>query len=117
MCEIHTVPSSVSEALTDSNWKKAMMDEYQALLKNNTWELVPAADNHHIVSNKWVYRVKYKADGTLDKYKARLVAKGFQQTAGVDFFETFSPVIKPSTIRVVFTLAVTHGWDIKQIRH
>ena len=52
--------------------------QYQALLKNNTWELVPAADNQHIVSNKRVYRVKYKADGSLDKYKARLVAKGFQ---------------------------------------
>ena len=91
------------------------MDEYQALLRNNTWELVPAAKNQNIVSNKWVYRVKYKANGSLDKYKTRLVAKGFQQTAGVNFFETFSPVIKPSTIRVVFILAVTYGWDIKQI--
>ena len=115
MCEIHVVPFSVFEALTDSNWKKAMMDEYQALLKNNTWELVPATDNQHTVSNKWVYRVKHEADGSWDKYKGRLVAKGFQQTTGVGFFETFSPIIKPSTIRIVFTLAVTYGWDIKQI--
>lgn len=86
MCEIYVVPSSVSEALADPNWKKAMLDEYQALMKNNTWELVPATTEQHVVSNKWVYRVKYKADDSLDKYKARLVAKGFQQTASVDFF-------------------------------
>ena len=92
-----------------------MLDEYQALMRNNTWELVPAAENQHVGSNKWVYKVKYKADGCLDKYKVRLVAKGFQQIVGVNFFETFSPVIKSSTIRVVFTLAVTYGWDIKQI--
>ena len=65
----------------------------------------------HVVSNKWVFRVKYKVDGSLDKYKARVVAKRFQQNAGVDFFETFSSVIKPSTIKVVFTLAVAYGWD------
>ena len=67
MCEIHVVPLSVSEALTDSRWKQAMMDEYQALLKNNTWDLVRAVENQHIFSNKRVYRVNYKADGSLDK--------------------------------------------------
>ena len=61
-----------SEALAYANWKKAMDDEFQALMRNNTWELVPAIENQHVVSNKWVYRVKYKADGSLDKYKARL---------------------------------------------
>ena len=62
-----------------------------------------------------VIRIKYKADGTLDKYKARLVAKGFQQTLGVDYFETFSPVVKHATIRLIFTLVVTHHWDIQHI--
>ena len=78
MREIHVVPLFVSEALTNSIWKQAIMDEYQVLMRNNTWELVPAAENQHIVSNKWVYGVKYKAYGSLDKYKARLVDKGFQ---------------------------------------
>ena len=62
-----------------------------------------------------MFRTKLKADGSLDKYKARLVAKGFQRTPGVDFSETFSPVVKASTIRVVFTLAVSRGWGIQQI--
>ena len=54
MFEIHVTPLSVFEALTDSRWKQAMMNEYQALMKNNTWEIVPVAENQHIVSNKWV---------------------------------------------------------------
>ena len=69
----------------------------------------------HIVSNKWVSRTKFKANGTVDCFKARLVAKGFQQTLNVDYFETFNPIIKPSTIRIVFTLVVTHQWSIQQI--
>ena len=68
-----------------------------------------------MVQCNWVFRTKLKVDGSLDKYKARLVAKGFQQTPGVDFFETFSPVVKASTIRIIFTLAVSRGWDIQQI--
>src|SRR5436305_13217403 len=69
----------------------------------------------NINSNKWVFRVKKKPDGTIDKLKARLVARGFQQHAGVDFVETFSPVVKPLTIRLVLTLAVTKGWPIQQV--
>ena len=92
-----------------------MTDEFQALLRNQTWSLVPPSSAQRVVQCKWVFRTKLKADGSLDKYKARLVAKGFQQTPGVDFFETFSPVVKASTIRIIFTLAVSRGWDIQQI--
>ena len=69
----------------------------------------------NIIGCKWVSRTKYKQNGCLIKYKARLVAKGFHQTPGVDFQETFSPVIKASTMRIIFTLAVSYGWDIQQI--
>ena len=92
-----------------------METEYQALLKNNTWELVPPSDAHHIIQSKWVFRTKFKVDGTLDKYNARLVAKGFQQTPGLDFSKTFSPVIKASTIRIIFMLAMSRNWVIQQI--
>ena len=68
-----------------------------------------------IVDNKWIFRIKYHADGSIQRYKARLVAKGFQQTPDVDFVETFSPVIKPCTIRVIFTLAAAYNWDIQQV--
>ena len=92
-----------------------MNAEFQALLKNQTWDLVPFQEDMNIVTNKWVFRVKYKADGSVDRFKARLVAKGFQQVAGIDFFETFSPLVKAFTIRVIFSLAVTNGWDIQQV--
>ena len=69
----------------------------------------------NVIDSKWIFRVKYNSDGTIQRYKARLVAKRFQQYAGVEFTDTFSLVIKASTIRVVFTLAVTYNWEIRQI--
>ena len=113
LCENSLEPTTVSEALSHPEWKQAMEAEFQALLHNDTWELVPYTDDMNIVTNKWVFRVKYKVDGTIDRFKAHLVAKGFQQLAGADFLQTFSPVVKSSTIRVVFSLAVTYGWDIQ----
>ena len=110
-----TEPSSVQEALLNPEWKKAMTEGYDVLMKNQTWSLIPFNKKMKVVDNKWVFRIKYYVDGSIQRYKARLVAKGFQQTPGVDFFETFSPVIKPCTIRVIFTLAVTHNWKIQQV--
>ena len=115
LCEHISEPTTVSEALSSPDWKKAMEAEFQALIRNDTWELVPYTDDMNVVTNKWVFRVKYNADGSVDRFKARLVAKGFQQLAGVDFLETFSPVVKSCTIRIVFSLAVSQGWDVQQI--
>lgn len=83
--------------------------EFDALLRNGTWDLVPPDFSQNVVGCKWVYRIKRKPDGTVDKFKARLVAKGFHQHPGVDFQETFSPVIKPATVRLVLSLAVSKG--------
>ena len=111
----HQTPLTTAEALSHPQWQQAMQAKFSALLLNNTWELVSPHPDQKIVHSKWIFRIKYKADGTLDKYKARLVAKGFQQTPGVDYFETFSPVVKHATIKIIFTLAVTHNWDIQHI--
>lgn len=92
-----------------------MQDEFDALVKNNTWTLVPMSHDINVVGNKWVFRTKFHADGSLQKYKAKLVAKSFQQTPGLDYFETFTLVIKPSTIRIILTLVVTNSWDIQQV--
>ncbi|RVX06732.1 Retrovirus-related Pol polyprotein from transposon TNT 1-94 [Vitis vinifera] len=108
-------PSSVSAALQQDEWKKAMVAEYDALQRNNTWSLVPLPAGRQAIGCKWVYKTKENPDGTVQKYKARLVAKGFHQQAGFDFTETFSPVVKPSTVRVVFTIALSRNWAIKQL--
>lgn len=87
-----------------------MRAKFQALIENLTWDLVRYTDEMKMISNKWIYKVKTHADGSLDKLKARLVARGFEQYAEVDFLETFSPVVKASTIRFVFALAATKSW-------
>ncbi|KAH9738248.1 reverse transcriptase Ty1/copia-type domain-containing protein [Citrus sinensis] len=86
----------------------AMKEEFTAMEKNQTWTLVPAETTTKIVGNKWVFQVKYNPNGSVSKYKAMLVAKGFHQTYGIDFFEAFSPVVKPCTVRIILSLVVMH---------
>ena len=99
------VPKDIHEALGDPNWKKAVWEEIQALEKNGTWDVVNLPKNHKIVGCKWVFTIKQKADGSIERYKARLVAKGFTQIFGVDYQETFAPVAKMNSIRVLLSLA------------
>ena len=106
---------SVDKALGDQRWCDAMDAEYQALLKNQTWHLVPRPKGKNIIGCKWVYKVKRKSDGTIDRYKARLVAKGFKQRYGIDYEDTFSPVVKAATIRLILSIAVSRGWTLRQL--
>ncbi|KAJ0613659.1 putative RNA-directed DNA polymerase [Helianthus annuus] len=92
-----------------------MAEELEALDKNGTWSLVPRVPNTNVVDCKWVYRLKTDQNGNISRYKARLVAKGFRQQSGVDYHETFSPVVKPATIRTVLSLAVSNSWPLKQL--
>lgn len=102
-------PNSVKQALSEPKWLEAMKIEYDALVKNGTWSLTTLPPHRQAIGCKWVFRVKQNPDGTLNKYKARLVAKWFHQVQGNDFGETFSPVVKPATIRIILTLALTYG--------
>ncbi|CAL2268722.1 unnamed protein product [Prunus armeniaca] len=108
-------PTCVSHAIKDNKWRSAMSDEFTALVRNDTWELVPSRSNQNLVGCKWVFRIKRHPDGSINMYKARLVAKGFHQRPSIDFYETFSLVVKPTTIRVVLHLAFAHGWPIRQL--
>ena len=92
-----------------------MKDEIASLQKHETWEVVPHPPNQNIVSCKWVYRLKYNADGKVTRFKARLVARGFTQVFGVDYTETFAPVTRLETIRMLFALAVQKDWEVCQI--
>lgn len=92
-----------------------MNTEYQALLKQGTWTLVPPPSGANIIGCQWIYKIKRNSDGSVTRYKARLVANGNQQAEGIDFTETFSPVIKQPTVRIVLSLAVHHGWSIRQL--
>ncbi|KAL3845297.1 hypothetical protein ACJIZ3_002700 [Penstemon smallii] len=105
---------TLKEALDDLNWRLAMMEEMNALRKNNTWSVIDLPKNKKTVGSKWVFTVKCKADGSVEIYKARLVAKGFTQTHGIDYQETFAPVAKINSIRILLSLTVISNWPLHQ---
>ncbi|GJS16754.1 ribonuclease H-like domain-containing protein [Tanacetum coccineum] len=112
---ISPIPKSYSNAFRDPNWYRAMLDEYNALIKNNTWVLIPRPPDTNIVRSLWLFRHKHNADGSLNRYKARLVANGSTQIIGIDVDETFSPVVKPDTIRTMLSLAIFRHWPVHQL--
>jgi histone deacetylase 1/2 len=97
------------------DWLQAMKAKYDALMTNNTWTLVPLPANRQTIGCKWVFKLKQNLDGSINMYKAWLVAKGFHQKPDFDYTETFSPVVKPVTVKTVLTLAVTNKWPIQQL--
>ena len=97
----------------DPNWTLAIEKEFSTLLRNNAWQLVPAPPNSNIVGCKWDYKLKHKLDGTINHYKARLVVKGFTQTLGLDYFGTFSPIVKAPTIQIVLAIALSFQWSVR----
>lgn len=109
-----SIPSELHEALTDPRWTKAMAEEMAALKKNSTWELTSLPKGKKTVGCRWIFTVKQKADGTIERYKARLVAKGYTQSYGVDYQETFAPVAKLNTVRVLLSLAANQDWPLLQ---
>ncbi|WVZ74820.1 hypothetical protein U9M48_022948 [Paspalum notatum var. saurae] len=105
-------PTSISEAYASpdaDNWKEAVQSELDSILSNGTWELTERPYGCKPVGCKWVFKKKLRPDGTIEKYKARLVAKGYTQKEGEDFFDTYSPVVKMTTIRVLLFLPVSYG--------
>jgi hypothetical protein len=100
-------------ALKNKDWKVAMDIEVQALVRNKTWYLVPPDNVKNMIDCKWVYKVKRKVDGSLDRYKARLVAKGFKRWYEIDYEDTFSLVVKAATIQIILSIVISPRWCLR----
>jgi hypothetical protein len=117
LSRLHTYfePRSYKEACNDPNWVTAMHDELTALDSTHTWDLVPLPDGKNVIGCKWVFKVKTHSDGSLERYKARLVAKGFSQEYGIDYEETFAPVAKMTSVRMLISVAAVSRWPLFQL--
>ncbi|WZZ88610.1 hypothetical protein YC2023_117189 [Brassica napus] len=109
------IPRSYEEAMKDKEWKESVGAEAGAMIKNETWYESELPKGKKAVSSRWIFTIKYKADGQIERKKTRLVARGFTQTYGEDYIETFAPVAKLHTIRIVLSLAVNLGWGLWQM--
>ncbi|CAM8941115.1 unnamed protein product [Rhodiola kirilowii] len=107
-----TEPTCYTSACKDQKWMDVMHKELDALQANNTWEITDFPSGKNPVSSKWIYRVKRKLDGSIERYKARLVARGFSQMEGLDYHETFAPVVKMNTVRSLLVVAVSKNWPL-----
>ncbi|KAJ0453902.1 putative RNA-directed DNA polymerase [Helianthus annuus] len=108
-------PKTFRQASLNHEWREAMKKKIKALEQNGTWTLEALPKNKRVIDSKWVYKIKYKPNGEVDRYKARLVAKGFTQLEGVDYHDTFAPVAKLVTIRTLLAVAVKRNWMIHQL--
>ncbi|KAF3648173.1 hypothetical protein FXO38_18296 [Capsicum annuum] len=111
-------PQTFKEAMSSSDssfWKEAINSEIDSILSNHTWELVDLPPGNKPSGSKWIFERKTKTDGTIEKYKARLVVKGFKQKEGLDYFDTYSPVTRITSIQMLISLAAVYGLEIHQM--
>ncbi|WVY95772.1 hypothetical protein V8G54_027923 [Vigna mungo] len=108
-------PTCYSIASKQPQWVTAMHAELDALQANNTWELTTLPPNKTAIGCRWIYKIKYNSDGSIERYKARLVAKGYNQIEGLDYLDTFAPVAKITTVRLLLAIAASKCWSLKQL--
>jgi hypothetical protein len=116
MCDLlEEEPTCFEEAIQRKEWADAMTEEYQSIIKNEVWEIVPRLKSKDVVSSKWLFKIKHVDEGSIEKYKARFVARGFSQKKGIDYEETFAPVARYTSIRTIIALAAKMKWKLDQI--
>ncbi|XP_062085542.1 uncharacterized protein LOC133791639 [Humulus lupulus] len=108
-------PSSYKDAILNNNWIQAMNLELKALQENKTWTIVPLPSNIQPIGCHWVCKVKYHNDGTIERYKARLVAQAYTQQEGLDYFDTFSPIAKMVTLKLLLAVSTIKHWTTIQL--
>jgi hypothetical protein len=102
-------PTTFKEVVKKEQWKEAMVEEHQSIMRNEVWEIVPRPKEKSVVTSKWVYKIKHATDGSVHKYKARFMARGFSQKEGNDYDETFALVARYTSIRTIISLAASMG--------
>jgi hypothetical protein len=100
------------EDIQRKEWADAMTKEYQSIIKNDVWEIVPRPKSKDVVSSKWLFKIKHVVDGSIEKYKARFVARGFSQKEGIDYEETFALVARYTSIKTIIALATKMKWKL-----
>ena len=108
-------PVNYTEAIQDYQWQEAMRTKIHALENNQTWNVVPLPPGKKALGCKWVYKIRRKLDGTVERFKAHLVILGNHQVERIDYTKTFAPVTKMATVRVVLVVAATQHWELHQM--
>jgi hypothetical protein len=116
MCDLlEEEPTFFEEAIQRKEWADAMTEEYQSIIKNEVWEIVPRLKSKDVVSSKWLFKIKHAANGSIEKYKARFFTCGFSQKEGIDYEETFAPVARYTSIITIIALAAKMKWKLHQM--
>lgn len=108
----HREPQFFHQAVKLPQWLEAMKLELQAMESNNTWSIIPLPSRKHSIGCWWIYKTKYRSDGTIERHKARLLAKGYTQQERLDYFDTFSPIAKIVTVKVLLSIASYESWHL-----
>jgi hypothetical protein len=111
-------PRNYKEAMNSPDvlhWKQAMLDEINALIKNDTWEIVRLPEGEKPIGSGWVFRIKHNVDGSIERFRGRFVAKGYSQCPGLDFNEVFAPTVHMATIRLIIAIAAIEGLHLRSV--
>jgi hypothetical protein len=116
MCDlVENEPTCFEEVVQKKEWMDAMTEEYQSIMKNDVWEVVPKPKNKDVVSSKWIYKIKHATNESIEKYKVGFLARGFSQKEGIDYEETFAPIPRYTSIRTITALAAKMKWKLHQM--
>jgi hypothetical protein len=116
MCDLlEKEPTCFEESIQKKEWEDAMTEEYQSIIKNDIWEIVPRPNSKDVVSSRWLFKIKHVADGSIEKYKARFVARGFSKKERIDYEETFAPIARYTSIRTIISLVAKMKWKLHQM--
>ena len=108
-------PCSYKEAVLKTEWIDAMEEEFAAIRKNETWKIADLPEGHKVIDTKWVYKIKFKPDGSIERLKARLAVRGDKQILDKDYKSTFSPAAKFASVKILIALATERNWNLHQV--